>query len=331
MRSMQERLTKMETVSRKIYDAYMDRLGSLPAKERMHFLRRAYRISGDPVLGAQMTDSVQRLTVPRIKRRARILESVVYDGAAYPEVSFKPTANVRNAQRNALFESRPELQFFRRYLIDLFHAHSAGLHNTTLSGEWSSLLGTLHFVDFDAIFVDLEVISKISSYAVNSVIFLDRLEVDMGLHRRFLGYLKGAYFEDDLTLAVDLDTKGFSSLIYNLTHVVIAYSGFYQNWVHQSPWIADFFAKSVESIIHRCNHDIIAEVALSLKLMRLDSVHDDAYFRIIDHLLDTYSFDENISGDNLRRREHTNAVILLLFSQVDNWHAGPHATPTGAP
>lgn len=316
--------SSINAISRLIHDSYLPNLDTLPPKERIHFTRRAYRLTGDSHLAARMSNSAHQHTIPKVKERAKILDSVVYSGHSYPKVKFKPTRSPRTAARNALFERRPELQFFRRYLMDLFQAKSSGLHQSALAQEWPNYIETLQQIDFDSMYVDLEVISKVSSFAVNSVIFLNSLGIDNSLHRRFIGYLKGAYLEDDLTLAEELSLTEYRSFIYNLTHVVIAYSDFYQKWVSRESWIATYFADNVDTILKNCTHDIIAEVGLCIKLQKSDSRYLTEYRKILDHLVETYDFDANLRIDQLKRREHTNAVIMLLFGETSEWHQGPY-------
>lgn len=324
MTSQAEQLSLQHDLADRIYSTYVGNLYQIPPKERIHFVRRAYRIRGEEELMA-IIDSWTRLrTVPMIKKRSDSLRTIVGRNDPYPSVAFKPSNNLRLAQRNKLFSQRPELQFYRRYLMDLFQAYTCGVDQTLLRKEWDGYIELLRSVDFESIYIDLQVLSKASSFAVNSVIFLDKLGVDPGIQRRFIGYLRGAYLNEDLSLVEELSAASYTSFIYNLTHIVIARSSFYQQWVSGPLWVGQFFAENVDVILSRCSYDVIAEVGLSLKLMKLDATYPDQYSKLINHILKNYNFDVSLSSEYLKRREHTNAVLMLLFSEISTWKKGPY-------
>lgn len=316
------------TIAETILSTYTDNLHLLPAKERIHFVRRAYRIWGTQEFVDIITSWTGQHTIPATRRRANRLHNIVSKGDPYPVTKFKPSKNSRVNERAKLFTRRPELQFYRRYLMDMFQAYTCGLDQTLLSKQWDGYINVLQSVDFDSIYIDSQVLSKASSFAVNSVILLDTLGVDNGLHRRFVGYLKGSYFDDTLRLSERLNNNEYTSFIYNLTHIVIAYSGFYQRWVTQQAWIGQYFAENMETILKRCSFDVIAEVGLCLKLLQQEDKYSSEYEMVVSHLVEYYPFKAALSDNNISAREHTNAVLMLLFADVDQWNKGPYITKT---
>lgn len=308
----------------RILDVYASNLDKLPMKERIHFIRRAYRSTGREDFAREIERWTRERTVPGIKRRAQILHEVIHEGKPFPPVKLQPTKIARYRGRNVFLEKHPEVQFFRRYSMDLFQGYSCGAHKTVLSREWQGYIQDLQAFDFDSTYVDLEVLEKVSSFAVNTVIFMEKIGVDKDLHRRFIGYLRGAYLNDDLTLANELDSGQFTSFVYNLTHIVIAASGFYQEWVDDHRWIGEVFSCNIHEILTRCSDDVIAEVGLCLKLLQMEELYSEAFQLVVNHLLDNYDFDVNLAGKNLVKREHTNAVIMVLFSDVEKWVEGPY-------
>lgn len=317
---------RLRALSERISNTYTENLSALPNKERIHFLRRLYRITGDPDSAQLIAEWTRSHTIPAIRRRTTILRDVVAKGHAYPEVNLPRGKRQRAAQRNRFLEIHPEIQFFRRYLMDLFQAKTCAIHKSLLQEDWAGIQSDLQVIDFDSIYINQDVMSRVSSFAVNSVFFLRFLDIDEGISRRFLGYMRGMYFYEDGTLARSLSGDDFTSLVYNLTHVVIADSNFYQKWATEFVWIAEFVSSHIDEILRRCSIDVIAEVGLCLKLMKLDFAFGEAYSAILNHIIETYRLDDSLRHEMLARREHTNAVIMLLFSQVSKWHEGPKVT-----
>lgn len=312
-----------ERIFSSVFEVYSKSFDQLPAKERIHFLRRAYRVTGDEAFASTIRDWTESHTIPAVERRGRVIRRIIDGQGTFPPVRFKPSRNTRTNARNHLLEKRPELQFFRRYSMDLFQAKSSGLDRSSLREQWPSLIESLQRFDFDRMYVDLDVLRKISSFAVNTVIFWDHLDVDNSLHRRFLGYMRGAYFEDDLTLAVDLDDAGYTSLVYNLTHAIIGYSKFYQQWTQGHRWIAEYLAKDLDRILRTCSYDVIAEVGMSFKLMQLETEFSTEAGAVRSHIVDGYDFEQSLSPENLARLEHTNVLMMLLFHDTRQWYPGP--------
>src|SRR5699024_11142653 len=104
-----------ENLAVKIQEKYLANLDVLPAKEKIHFLRRVYRLTADADVARKILTITEKSTIPTARRRARVLERIVHQGEAYPPVAFKPTKNARVRRRNEFFIQRPELQFFRPY------------------------------------------------------------------------------------------------------------------------------------------------------------------------------------------------------------------------
>ncbi|MCC5903051.1 MAG: DUF3541 domain-containing protein [Halomonas sp.] len=221
-------MDKKQKIANKIYDTYTKRLSDLPSKERIHFARRAYRATGDAYFADIMKEWALRHTVPAIKKGSVVVQGVVDKKKAYPKVRIKDNStNPRNIKRKAVLEEKPEIQFYRRYLMNLFQAHLMEVQKSHLSNDWEGFISYLKEVEFEKVLMNEKAIFGVSSFAVNCAYFVSHLGVDEGFSHKFVDYLKGLYFDSDGTLKVELDKYEFITLIYNLTHIIIAESKFY--------------------------------------------------------------------------------------------------------
>lgn len=309
----------------KIYKQYYSHLESLPAKERIHFVRRAYRASGDIELATYIKNNTINKTIPSIRKYSQLMGSILDGSKNYPEVKFKGalhSSNKRAIKRRKALQENPEIQFFRRHLMNLFQAKLMGLDSSLLSQEWEGYIDQLREVDFDKFFINEVAVTAISSFAVNCATFISKLEVDSHFADRFVEFVKDYYFSDDYKLLSKLNKPDFRTLVYNLTHIIIADSGFYQNDVSKNLWINKFFANNIDQILEKCNLDIVAEVGLCFKLARQQELYSEAVSKIDDYVLTRFE-DSMLETSVLTKKEHTNCVIMLLFWNVVDWHKGP--------
>lgn len=317
-------MADIQKIAMQIYNKYKKNLSSLSEKEKIHFMRRAYRATGDVEFSEVIKARAILYTIPSVKRRNRIVEKVINDGADYPAVKLKAKKNIRLQQRNSFLESRPDVQFYRRYLMDLFQAKLLGLDKSLLSEEWEGYISSLKKVDFNKIYIDANVVKKVSSFAVNSVFFLSHIGVSHQVKHDYVSFLKDLYLDSEGDPVSGLLDEDYVSLIYSLTHVIIAESKYYQTWVEGYDWIIDLFVKDLDKILSVCSVDVVAEVGMCFKLAKKDNHFSDYYERIVNHILDKYNIKQSLLPKWLERREHTNCVIMLLFMDVKEWHSGPY-------
>ncbi|MGP9625794.1 DUF3541 domain-containing protein [Halomonas sp. AOP42-A1-22] len=313
-----------QKIAERIYNTYKKNLSSLSDKEKIHFMRRAYRATGDLEFSEVIKARALLYTVPSVEKRSAIVEKVINDNTAYPDIKLKVKKNTRLQQRNLFLESRPDIQFYRRYLMDLFQAKLLGLDKSLLSAEWDEYISNLKKVDFNEIYIDEKVVKKVSSFAVNSVFFLSHIGVSQNIKHNFVSFLKTLYLDSEGNPYSDLEKEDYISFIYSLTHVIIAESKYYQSWVEGYDWIIDLFVKELDKILDVCSVDVIAEVGVCFKLTKKDRNFLSSYEKVIDYILYNYNFKESLSPRWLERREHTNCVIMLLFMNVREWRDGPY-------
>lgn len=243
----------------------------------------------------------------------------------YPKVKFKTkvaASNVRTIKRRKALQDNPEMQFFRRYLMNLFQAQLMGLHDSILKDSWPEYIAQLKKVDFEKIFINETAVASVSSFAVNCSLFISKLGVDHEFSKRFVRFVYDYYFDGNGKVKRSLDKAEFRTLIYNMTHIIIADSGFYQEYVDDNLWINKFLSNNIDLILDKCNLDIIAEVGLCFKLCRQEHVYTESVLKVDSFVLNNYK-DEFLSESMLVKKEHTNCVIMLLFMNIDCWHKGP--------
>lgn len=316
---------EQKKLASRIYNKYYSHLDDLPAKERIHFVRRAYRVSGDAELAIYIKKNTVDKTIPSIKKYSLLLEDILSGSKEYPQVKFNGvlhSSNKRAIKRREALQANPEIQFYRRHLMNLFQAKLMRLDSSLLLNEWGGYIGQLRQIDFEKFFVNEVAVTAISSFAVNCATFISKIEVDSHFADRFVEFVKSYYFDNDFNVRSKLTKSEFRTLVYNLTHIIIADSSFYQDNVSKNLWINKFFANNIDQILEKCNLDIIAEVGLCFKLTNQQELYNVAVTKINDYVLETFD-DSMLSAEVIAKKEHTNCVIMLLFWEVSDWHKGP--------
>lgn len=312
-------------IASNIYSVYKFNFDSFPSRERIHFARRAYRLTGEEVYAKTIQNWAVSHTIPAIRKTDKILSSVLKGEADYPAVNFPLDAsNPRVIKRNKALNRNHALQFYRRYLMNLFQAKIMELDKTLLRSEWPGIVGKLTSIDFDEILINESAVKDVSSFAVNTAFFVSYLEVDKNFFNKFVSFCNNLYFDKNKKVYAQLGRDDYVTFVYNLTHIVIAASKFYQDEVDGFDWIFDYFSNNVDKIVTFCGLDAVAEVGLCFKLSKRKKDYSKSISYIERYVVSKYDDKRMLRDSGLVGKEHTNCVIMLLLSDVDKWCKGPY-------
>lgn len=309
-------------VAQHIIQQYERNVFYLPQKELGHFFQRAYCATGDKKYERVIAQYFCITKMPLLARHRAAL-CLYRDTQQVPAPTPAPTHNPRQRARAAMYERYPSVAFFNDVLQELFLVSLTKLHHTHCQKTFADIVNVLRTVDFDAVYNDAEKILVGSSFVINSVFYLSELGLDAtGLKDKAVRIVRNHYFDARHTPTPPSDVWEYQSMIYSLTHIIIAQSNYYERSVDDHMWIIDFFNDAIDDIIAKTTFDIIAEVGLCIKLTNQETRCAAALARIKNHIIQHYDFHQNVDV-HFVRKEHTNSIIMLLFRPNTHWHARP--------
>jgi hypothetical protein len=289
-----------------------------------HFFERAYRLTGDKkyltILASHFFIKQIHLLTTQLPR----LRNFIENPSDFKLTKNFPQNTVRQQKRYAVYKKYPQIPVLNNVIMDLFFINSMNLLNSCCIKSYAELIDLLKKVDFDDIYYKEEVILNVSSFAFNSAILLNHLNLDeTSLKQRLIKLTKDYYLNKNLKLQQDLDEWEYHTFIYNLTHIIIAESGFYEKNVSDHFWIIQYFAQNIQEITKNVNIDILAEVGLCIKLTKQEQKYKKVLNIIKKHILENYDIEKMLTPEYISKKEHTNSIIMLLFFQNDTWQSGP--------
>lgn len=314
-----------QMLAEKILQQYEQNILLLPQKNIGHFFERAYRMTGDKKYITILSQYFYIKQVPVLTKKLPTLRNFVNNNIAIELDGVFPKNNSRQRNRYSIYEQNPHIPFFNSLILDLFFINSVGLRTSCCIDSYAEIFDLLKKIDFDEMYYNENTIINVSSFAINSVIFLDHLGLNQNsLKDRVIELIKNYYFDENLILQHDLDKWEYYTFIYNLTHIIIAESHFYEKPVNNHLWIIEYFAKNIQEIIQNTNMDILSEVGLCIKLTKQEKQYETTLKEIKEHILKNYDIEEMMTAANITDKEHTNSIIMLLFFQNNKWHQGPN-------
>jgi len=316
---------KEHEIAQTILKAYEQNIFYLPQKNIGHFFERAYRMTGDDKYMTTLSQHFFIKQVNLLTKQLPTLRDHVNNDTAIELVGTFAQKNPRQTNRYSAYKQNPQIPFFNSLILNLYFIQSVGLHTSCCTNLYTELSSLLKKIDFDKIYYSKDIILNVGSFAINSVIFLDYLELDKNsLKQRLIKLVKDHYLDEDLVLRQKLNKWEYYTFIYNLTHIIIAESNFYEKSVDDHQWIIKYLTENTQEIIQNTTIDILAEVGLCIKLTKQEEKYAEALRMIKNHILENYDIEEKLTLKYIAKKEHTNSIIMLLFFQNDNWHPGPN-------
>ena len=308
-----------DKISREIIETYEKNIINIKYKYVGHFFERAMILTQDE---RHMNTAAQYLYVTKVFHLPRHLEHL-RKNTIPKTVSINKKKNYRNEVRRLLYKKEPRLPFYHDVIFDLHFLNNYGLSKTIVPKTFQAIAKELQKREKELrkFLLSKEIIQIDSSYAANSVFLMKHLGI-MNLENDYLKSFKEIYLDKNLKLKNTLEDWQYQSLIYILTHIIIADSRFYYQFVNKHEWVIKFFSENLDEIFKRTNLDIQSEVALCYRLTRTEKKFAKGYKKALAHIEKNWSR-ALLKSEVLGKKEHTNSIVMLLFSKKDPIFKGP--------
>lgn len=293
-----------------ILSAYENNIFYLPLPKAGHFFERAYKITGNKKYENIIA---YHLFIDKIGSVKKSLLAIKKKNFKAKKRKSPKKLSERKEKRHLLYKKYPAVNFFNNLFIGLFFSKMFSLHKTVLKKEFEGIKKRLQKIDFEDIYIKEDVIKYDSSYTFNSAFILKHLGI-CKINKKIENFLKKMYFTPKLELKKELPNFEFSSLMYSMTHIIIADSKYYERYVSDHEWIIDYFAKNVDRIIKKVSLDILAEIGLCFKLCKKTKKYQKEFNKITNRLLKKVSLKKLKNVNFLVEKEHTNSILMLLFA-----------------
>jgi hypothetical protein len=306
---------------RRILSLYEQAVFQLPIEKVGHFFYRVYAVTKEEKYLNMLAYAIQ-LTKPQRFQYARQqfdTNHFVYRRDWMPK---KITPRVR--QRIRLYQKMPQLQLYDEIVNDIFFLHQYGLQKV-FQQDIDAILSHCTPQKMRELYLSEEVIRYDNSFAVNITFYLQHLGHVPNVHTELISQLRNIYMDSNGALKRTLTDPEYASLIYSLTHIIIAASHYYGRFVSEQKWIIDFFVQELDTIMQRTTVDIIAEVALCFQLTRTTKRHASPYQTLMRFLRkQSVILTDQTDIDFLIEKEHTNSLLFILFSEPKRLYGGPN-------
>lgn len=305
-------------IDSEILSEYGLRVSELTLGKANHFFGRALAIRND-----QEFKDILAACLLILKRRSlkKSLERTVNGpnmNPRNPGTANDSVISTRKSVRTELYQKYPEVSHMNSVLNDLFFLKKYGLDKTF--DLWKPLFEHAAQRHETVQYLSPEVLRGDSSFSVNSVFYLKHLGI-VDLTPSLVDGLRSAFHDFD---SEGMDDPEYTSMIYALTHVVIAASRYYEITAPEYAWASEYFTNHLDEISERVSLDVLSEVALSYRITETESRFESACERLCSDLISRSPFKKKrLSAEELNQQEHTNSILMLLFSDTDSFLPPP--------
>jgi len=291
-----------------ITKTFENKLSGFKPERQRHFCERLYRLTGKEKYIPYFGQFLFYLNISADK------DKVIKAGR-------KIISQMRTKSWIKYYKKVPPLRFYQKLIFYLNKFREYQVNQVLNSPPYSQAINLLKNVDLEKYFLNQELIRVIPGQTTNYIFWLERLKI-ANLFPAFSEQLKNT-----------LSQMEFKNQAYALTHVIIADSDYYQQFVEPQkyPWIIDFLAKNLKAVLTTNNKDLIAETGVTFKLVQS---HPDLVEKIKSYLRSLFNPKKGYFGSlpcaalvrgkkNLEDLEHTNVLAILLFSNWSKLYPGP--------
>lgn len=228
----------------------------------------------------------------------------------------------RIRERYLYYQRNPKVKLYLDVLQYLIYVDKFNLWKLFISGKKKALLDVFKREDFEKLFLNKEAIRTNGSYIFNSLAVLNSLEI-CDLTEKAVAILKDIYLDEKFLIKKNLSVDDLISLLYSLTHIIIADTLYYEKYCRKYDWIIDFFSKNLEVVIKNSTNDLLAEIGTCFKLCKKENKFNKEFLKIKKLVYSNFSLKKISDEKMIIAREHTNSIICLLFSDNLKFFSGP--------
>lgn len=312
----------MISISDQIIKKYEDNINEFSPSKRIHWLIRRYRTSGSQKYIPLIRGTCKEL-LPRMKETLGVFTSdkEIIDLGKKKLIDYKADSP-RKARRLAYYKNRPEVMVYMEGIFYMFLIKSLGLEAAVeISPEFKRAKERTKQKDIGRVFLNKRFLIVNPSQSANMINFLAFLGISD--YRPKLIKQSKKYW----STIEPKDTSIWLDKIYALTHLVIAASNYYQNFIAKKDfdWVFDYFENDINRILQKASIDTIGEVALCFKLGRDNK---NKTVKLIQNFLRS-KFDKkagfipNENDPSFVASEHRNIIATMVLDDFNTLHKGP--------
>lgn len=306
-------------ISEEIIAAYERNIKNLTVYQTGHFFTRAFKITGDE----RYKDILFRFMLSyEAGILSDFLRKVEEENFEYKALKEKLSVSQRIKKRYLFYEKNPKVKLYLDVLQYLIYVDKFDLFDFILKNKKNEFIEVLKKEDFTELFINKEAMETNGSYIFNSLAILKKMGI-CDLTEKAIETLKDIYFDKESVMKKNITKEEVVSMLYSLTHIVIADTFYYEKYCDKHGWVIDFFANNIDFVIKNSTEDILAEIGLCFKLCRKENVYQKEFKKIERRVLSKVLPLKLKNKDYIIKKEHTNSLMALLFSQNNEFFKGP--------
>jgi hypothetical protein len=323
----QKTAVSYEEHAERLKQTFESALFTLPPSKQRHYAMRLYRVTGD-----------KRYIYPIIFDLFITLRNLYYDerGLYDPEyislgeVYASGNEFMETTDQGTMHPFQPwgeEMAFYRRLCRNLNKLRQYNLMHSTFYPAADEMVEALRAQKgkLSAFLLDRELMKTSGAQLANYVYYLYHLNV-IDLRRAYLEGLEEVLMRELKDSALS-DTQ-YNDKIYALTHVILAASDYYQQYVDRREfiWILDYFEQNIDTILTRTKPDVYAEVGLCFLLIK--DKNNSALKKIKNAVASNIDAEKKMilsvkGSDDLSKGEHRNVLAIMLLDWPEVLFQGP--------
>jgi len=311
-----------ENAAQRIISVYEKNFNKLDDAHRLHWLIRRYRISGDTIHKKDiLRDYKIELSrkIPILKKLGSIHEEKKAGLKILASIKFGP----RKEKCRRLYLKKPELLTYIDSLQFLFTTKSFRLDKSpTVESFYQNALNFFKTNNVAKYFLAKEFILANPAEAANMIYYLDYLEISDSVEKLLLSFKR--HFHN----AIANEVNEWLDKIYALTHLAIAASHYYQDFIEEGKfrWLYDYLEEDVKQITENTNPDVVAEVGICFKVGRCfqGEAVDEIRRYLLTKIDSKLGYIPRAKKNTLNKAEHRNILAVMALSDFKRLYRGPN-------
>lgn len=302
-----------------IIKTYEKNIKHLSNYQKGHFFTRAYKVTGNRKYIGILVEFAFAFCFHDFAEAGENIKRGKYKYKQ--DIAFRKIKSQRARNRISLYKKHPKLKAYMDFLHYFIYINKFQLRKKVFMQRQGEVMESLKKENFSKIFLSTDKMKADGSYIFNCVYILKELKI-CDLTKEAVALLKEIYFKKNGELKSKITKNNFISLIYALTHIIIAESEYYEKEAKNNLWILNIFIDNMEKI-KELPIDTLAEVGICFKLCRKEKQYKKEFNSVKEDVLRRYPHQNLKTKEAIIQKEHTNSMVMLLFSSKNNFYKGP--------